>query len=259
MITTGLWQDATIQGISSRLSSDEDVRALVLMGSGAQAPLQRDYWSDLDLLVVVGDEALDRFYPSVDWLACFGNVFAYNQSADQFKATTRVCFEDFRRVDFAIMTESALARIQDWPSISFWEASHILFSRSALIDRVLSERLARPQPPLISPDQFQSLANDFWFKAMLAVLKVVRNDLLIALHLSLDLVRDCCVLGMLLRDRAEGTSHQVHDPMQFRLVFWPGSSERYSRCHPWVRLMHEVTESAATQRSWSARATRGPT
>lgn len=40
--------------------------------------------------------------------------------------------------------------------------------------------------------------------------KVVRDDLLIALHLALDLVRDCCVLGMLLRDRAEGTNHHRH-------------------------------------------------
>ena len=35
--------------------------------------------------------------------------------------------------------------------------------------------------------------------------KVVRDDRLIALHLALDLVRDCCVLGMMLRDRLEGT------------------------------------------------------
>jgi hypothetical protein len=40
---------------------------------------------------------------------------------------------------------------------------------------------------------------------MLAVYKVARDDLLIALHLALDLVRDCAVLGMVLRDRAEGS------------------------------------------------------
>ena len=51
------------------------------------------------------------------------------------------------------------------------------------------------------------MSHRFWFKSMVAGYKVVRHDLLIALHLALDLVRDCCVLGMLLRDRAEHTDH----------------------------------------------------
>lgn len=51
------------------------------------------------------------------------------------------------------------------------------------------------------------MMNRFWFKAVIASYKVVRQDFLIALHLALDLVRDCCVLGMQLRDRAEQTDH----------------------------------------------------
>jgi hypothetical protein len=42
------------------------------------------------------------------------------------------------------------------------------------------------------------------------VTKVARDDLLIALHLALDLTRDCCVLAMLLRDRAAGTNYHRH-------------------------------------------------
>ena len=54
------------------------------------------------------------------------------------------------------------------------------------------------------------LARDFHFKSMQAVYKVVRNDLLIALHLTLDLIRDCCVLEMMLRDRETGTNIHKH-------------------------------------------------
>ena len=42
---------------------------------------------------------------------------------------------------------------------------------------------------------------------MLAVTKVARDDLLTALHLSQDLVRDCAVLGMIIRNRDAGTRH----------------------------------------------------
>jgi hypothetical protein len=39
---------------------------------------------------------------------------------------------------------------------------------------------------------------------------VVRHDLLIALHLTQDLIRDCCVLEMMLRDRETGTNIHRH-------------------------------------------------
>jgi hypothetical protein len=53
---------------------------------------------------------------------------------------------------------------------------------------------------------------------MLAVYKVVRQDLLIALHLAQDLTRDCCVLGMMLRDRATGTNIHKHGGMGNQFV-----------------------------------------
>jgi hypothetical protein len=58
----------------------------------------------------------------------------------------------------------------------------------------------------VTQEQFLEIVRNFRFKSMLAVYKVVRNDLLIALHLALDLIRDCSVLGMMLRDRATGTN-----------------------------------------------------
>ena len=47
-------------------------------------------------------------------------------------------------------------------------------------------------------DAFEALTNGFWFKAIVAVQKVVRGDLLVALHLSLELAQECCVLAMML-------------------------------------------------------------
>ena len=50
------------------------------------------------------------------------------------------------------------------------------------------------------------MAGPFWFKAAVAITKVVRNDLLIGAHLALDLARDCLVLQMMRRDREKGTT-----------------------------------------------------
>lgn len=191
------------------LEPDEDVRALVLFGTAVQ-PSQQDAWSDVDVLLVVDERARERFYAATDWLAPLGELYTLEQSSDPFTSVTRACFTDFRRIDFVITTEAALEQVSDWPGVPFWKGTRTLFSRSPQADRVLARTFAAPVPPLISPEAFQAMVNGFWFKGMLAVTKVVRGDLLIALHLALERVQECCVLGMLLRDRLEGTAHHRH-------------------------------------------------
>jgi len=209
MIAATGWQETTIEDFRRVLEPDEAVRALVLFGTAVQ-PSRQDAWSDVDVLLVVDERARERFYPATDWLAPLGALYTWEQSSNPFTSVTRACFPDFRRIDFVITTEAALERVDDWPGIAFWKGTRTLFSRSPQVDRVLARTFAAPSPPLISPQEFQAMVNGFWFKGMLAVTKVVRNDLLIALHLALEMTQDCCVLGMLLRDRLEGTAHHRH-------------------------------------------------
>ncbi|MBA3692727.1 MAG: aminoglycoside 6-adenylyltransferase [Acidobacteria bacterium] len=205
-----MWQDTAIQNLVELLQTDEDVRAVAVNGSCALSPTGKDVWSDVDLLVVVSEHAVSRYFPALDWLQALGEVYAYEQNANQLTSTTRVCFSDFRRLDIVFTTESALEQIDSWSSVSFWNGTCTLFSRSTLVDAVLARSLEQPKPSQISAEKFRAMANQFWFKATLAVTKVVRDDLLIALHLTMDLVRDCCVLAMLLRDRAAGTNYHRH-------------------------------------------------
>lgn len=202
MVEGGTWQRALINDLVALLRPDRDMVALVLGGSTVVGGQKADEWSDVDVLLVVNEGALRRFHPALDWLTPLGEVYAFSQSATPISRTTRICFADFRRLDVVITTEAGLAEVAPG-----WSAeTETLFSRSQVVDWVLADTYTRPAPPLISDEQFAALVNDFWFKAMLALTKVVRDDLLIALHLTLDLVRDCCVLAMLLRDRAEGTN-----------------------------------------------------
>lgn len=205
-----MWQDTAIQNLVALLQPDEDVRAVALSGSCSLSPTERDVWSDVDLLIVVNEHALRRYFPALDWLQEFGEIYAYEQNNNPLTSTTRVCFSDFRRLDIVLTTESALEQIDSWSFVSFWNGAHSLFSRSTLVDAILARSFEPPKPSPLSAAAFRAMANRFWFKAALAVTKVVRDDLLIALHLALDLVRDCCVLAMLLRDRAAGTNYHRH-------------------------------------------------
>ena len=201
------WQQSTIQDLTRAFEPDPDVRALAVFGSAAAGP---DLWSDIDLLLVVAEGAMGRFHPTRDWLKPIGEVYTWDQSSHPYAATTRACFVDFRHIDFVITTEAALEQIEEWPRVPFWNGARLLFSRSPPVERVLDRTFPRPLPGLMTPEQFQVMVNAFWFKGMLALGKVLRDDRLIALHLALEMVQDVCVLGMLLRDREAGTDHHRH-------------------------------------------------
>lgn len=199
-----LWQDGLTRKALEVLQGNDAVVALAVFGSSVQGA--GDAWSDVDLLLVVEEDSVERFYPSIDWLHPFGDVYTYEQSAGEFTRVTRLCFTDLRRLDIVITTERALLQIDRWPSVGFWQGARVLFSRSERVSDALSRTYAAPRPSPQSPEEFEKWARAFWFRGIVATGKVVRNDMLIALHLALEMVQDCCVLGMMLRDRAEGTN-----------------------------------------------------
>lgn len=202
-----MWHEEAIAKIVEILRQDPDIKGLLLMGSCSRSDIQSDLWSDIDLAIIVDDAALTRFYPAIDWVKDFGIPYALDQNKTDDYHVLRVWFRDSRHFDFIIVTERSLERVDDWTSNPLRYGGRLLFSRSSALDGALLKEF----PPLVygdfSDEQFSKLANDFWFKGMLAVTKAARNELLVAVHLSLDMIRDCLLLGMALRDRETGTNH----------------------------------------------------
>ena len=198
-----------IAALTELLEPDQDVLGLVLIGSFAASDVKPDEWSDIDFVLVVGDAAFRRFYPETGWVARLGDPYAFSQSGNEFFGVTRVHLSDGRRVDFVIVPESSLDRVGEWASNPLRWQKQCLFSRSAALDRVLARTFPPYAPMPVSRDQIERMANDLRFKGMLAVGKCARNELLVALHLSLDMIRDCLVLAMMLRDRETGTDHHT--------------------------------------------------
>ena len=204
------WQQSLLDDLISYFESNEDVLGLLLFGSCSKPALARDDWSDIDILVVVRDDKFAEFFPAVEWITAFGRLYTYNQSSDDFKSVTRVCFENLNRIDFVITTEEKLVDVNHWPSVPFFAGTKSLLSRSKVVEEIASQASFPYMLSLRTDEQFLELVRNFRFKSMQAVYKVVRNDLLVALHLTQDLIRDCCVLAMMLRDRATGTTIHKH-------------------------------------------------
>ena len=202
MDTAKTWHDAAVRDLHDLLVADPAIETLALVGSGARGQL--DAWSDLDVLIVVRPAAFVRFFPALDWLAPLGRIYAFEQHHhEEDRGVSRVCFDELRRIDVIVTTEAALIRPDAASALPLGDGARVLFSRRPAVDAVLAQDHASPVPH-VSDDAFDSLANGFWFKATVAVQKVVRGDLLVAFHLSLELVQECCVLAMMLRDRETG-------------------------------------------------------
>ena len=205
MIRTDAWQMQIREEFQKVLIADQNIVALALFGSAISSQ-KVDATSDLDFLIIVRDEQFSHYFPKVEWLKPLGELFAFQPFEDDFHGTLRVCFFDFRRLDILVTTPSRLEQLASWNNNPFWAGVRIIFSRSEKVTQCLAQTWQLPTPMYPSQADFDGMVNAFWFKAMLAGYKVLRDDRLIASHLALDLVRDCCVLGMILRDRATGTN-----------------------------------------------------
>jgi hypothetical protein len=108
-----MWHEASIANITEILSQDQHVKGLLLVGSCTRDDVQTDEWSDIDIAVIVDDEAITRFYPATDWVRRFGTTYAFSINETDCYHVIRVWFTDGRHFDFIIVEESSLARIDD--------------------------------------------------------------------------------------------------------------------------------------------------
>jgi hypothetical protein len=165
------WQHQLLDQLTSVLGSQRGVVDIAPHGSFVTG--NADQWSDLDVRITVTADWFAYFFPEMNWIADFGEVYATSQFIDQNSGTTRIVFRDGRRLDLRF--------------------------ESTAVTAGGGRRAARP-------DTLTTLENDFRFEAILAASKLARNDLLIGMHLTLELERKVLVVAMLLRDRDLGTN-----------------------------------------------------
>jgi hypothetical protein len=183
-------QQQLAAAVTALLQKDPSVRSVWLVGSLGSPTAMVDQWSDTDLAVVVHDDALADWYGYAGWLSPIGRAWATERSGGPLRKVIRVVFYDGRRLDLVFFGHS-LER-PDLPGTEIWRRPE----GPGLADHALlaSRRERR------AADGIDELVNRFRFVAALAVVKLARTDDLVGLHLALECVRSCLVLGMLMRD-----------------------------------------------------------
>lgn len=200
------WHIPAIAQLSRHFEQDPEVRAVLLAGSLAGDAVQADVWSDVDVKVILTDQAVERYYARTDWLEPWGYLVGLERHDSPSVKTLRVCLEGFQRFDFVFIAESMLRRT---PHV-LRQPCKVLWSRLPDLETYSDLRSPASEYHNGADADLNPIADSFWFKATVAITKVARNDVLIGMHLALDLARDCLVLQMMQRDREKGTTiHRV--------------------------------------------------
>ena len=206
MSDTPGWQRSLLDDLSIALRAEQDVQALILTGSLAYDNSAPDEWSDIDLTAIVSDGAIDAFFSQRAWLERHGNLLGLERHSSPDGKTLRVCFAPCRRVDITLVPESLLGILVTGGAAAACRAHVLLWSKIQEAGLGLPGMFREPQFDGVSAEGVGEIADAFWYKAAIAIAKIMRSDLLVGLHLALDLSRDCLVLQMHRRDRLKGTS-----------------------------------------------------
>ena len=204
------WQQTLLDDMSAGLRVEKGVKALILTGSLADDTIEVDEWSDVDLTAIVADDAIADFFTSVSWLERHGELIGLERHGNTDTKTIRVCFAPCKRLDVTLMPESVMRKIivQEIPATC--RPHKRLWSKIPEADHDISNLLPNPIFVDVPQGDITEIGETFWLKASVAIAKTMRYDLLVALHLALDLSRDCLVLQMLRRDQEHGTNiHRI--------------------------------------------------
>lgn len=196
------WIKTYLNKISKILKNDQGVISLCTFGSINDPTIKLDRWSDLDLLLVVKDSSISNYYPSLEWISPMGKFFALEQSVSTTSFTSKIIFDDFRKIDLLIIKESKI----NSESLSN-KKIEIIFSKSKqLTDLIHSIKTTTDSSNFTDLYDINALSNEFWYLSHTALVKVARNDLLIAMDLTLDLYRKSLLISLWLRDRESNTN-----------------------------------------------------
>ena len=164
----------TIQGYAAK---DEDIRAVVAIGSSTRTTVKADEFSDLDLFIVTTDP--DRWY-SGEYPAKIGNVsIAFIEPTLGGGKEYRCIYEADLDVDMIVlspeqMEAAAKEGVLEWVMNRGYQVLYDAQGYSELLAQYVTHGNSKPEMPEI---EFKNIVNDFYFHNIWAYKKLKRGEL----------------------------------------------------------------------------------
>ena len=176
--------DALIKRLIQWAGSEDDIRAVIILGSRAREHPPADEWSDLDVQLLVTDP--DRYVETTQWTRTFGNVILTftELTPDGKTVERRVLYEGGIDVDF-VPTDVAEAR--DALANSTDRGIFVVVDRGYrfIVDKdgieeevhAAMARIASPEPPMPDEEEYLNVVSDFWYHTVWLTKKLRRGEI----------------------------------------------------------------------------------
>lgn len=161
--------------------SEDNVRAVVIVGSRARADHPADEWADLDVVVLARDP--QPLWAGAAWLAAIGEPWLtfIEPTPDRRTYERRVLFAPGLDVDFVPVAVASLVDVLERgiaeALMLLQRGARILVDKDGLAQRALDAVRPAAPPPLPSEAEYLNLANDFWYHTVWAAKHLRRGDL----------------------------------------------------------------------------------
>ena len=161
---------------------NENIRAVILIGSRARNCKPADEWSDLDVIIIAED--ISVYLQTTAWIHRFGiPMLTFTETAFDGSVERRVLYEGFLDVDFALSEPREFRNSLDVEEVRaiFQRGGHVLLDKddwSSLIHGATSAPLRYE----ISHDTIINEIHDYWYHCVWITKKIQRGELWTAMH-----------------------------------------------------------------------------
>ncbi|MGN0597539.1 MAG: aminoglycoside 6-adenylyltransferase [Ruminiclostridium sp.] len=156
----------------------EEIKAVVAIGSQTRKIEKADEFSDLDIFFIC--DKPDLMIYSDRYVSRLGNVkMSFIEDTIGGGKERRILLEKYLDVDIIPMTPQDFERLikDNTLTVLFSRGYDVLFDRWGVTELLSSAEIAPSYFDVISEDEFNNLANDFFFHVVWAKKKILRGEL----------------------------------------------------------------------------------
>lgn len=170
--------DDIINGIIQWDTAADKLYAAIVVGSQARKEYCADEYSDLDIIMFVDDPGY--FVISDHWIEHIGNPrISFCEDTFCEGKELRVLFDGALDVDFMFLNKNNIQNIFKNVEIAFIlkRGYRILIDKIGIEPFILQTNIKNQSRCFISEQEFNNLANDFWYHTVWASKKLMRGEI----------------------------------------------------------------------------------
>jgi len=170
-----------IARLAAWAEAEDNVRAVVVVGSRARADHPADAWADLDVVVLARDPR--PLWTAAAWLEAIGEPWLTFIEPTPHGRTyeRRALFAGGLDVDFVPVSVASLMEVLDRGQGEGLDllrrGARILLDKDGLAQRALDAVVPPPPPAPPSQGEFLNVVHDFWYHTVWAAKHLRRGDL----------------------------------------------------------------------------------